>query len=890
MMWVDIVRVIPRLENMLITKTIRHVTLSTERKGGGDYCHFVCVIAALLLLLTCKVAWGADALDRQISLDIPFNMSLEDALVEWGAKAGMTVMMNTRTVDGHTTRRIKGTFNARKALRLLLENSGLSYVEGETTIRVVPADMVSRMGLVESEAPLLSVSSDEVPKELDSGDNDSERARTLEEVVVTAQKRSENVLDVPIPITVLTGKQLESQNVTSLADLASYVPGLSISSFGSPGQREIVLRGLAVSTDQSGSAPLVATYIDDVPVGATTGERGSEYGVDLMPYDLDRIEVLRGPQGTLYGADAMGGIIKYSLRQPDLDHFDLRVGGDLENVEGAGNIGGMSRAAVNIPIINDVLAARISGFYKSNPGFIDNVGTGARDSNSSKESGGRATVLWKATDRLTLQATVLAQDIHVDDVTEVSFDAATRQPVYGADAQFTYWPQTFEQQFRLYALHIDWDLNFATLTSSTSWSHMSSAKNFDLSAGEYTYPIPSITNFIIDDELNKFTEEARLASPDNQRISWMLGILYTREAGNEPEYFPAYALPASTPVPTSTYVPLPPPLNNLITQNDPGVFAERAVFGNATYKLNSSFDFSAGARYAEYADHSILNDYGFFDNPPAINRYSTQPYIGKTTWMGNARFHLNPEAMIYARVATGYRPGGGCTGCGNAVEHTPDFYYSDSIVNYEVGFKGEFLDRRLQLDTSLFDIDWKNIQLVVANGGFPYLGNGAGAVSRGAELSLSYVMTANLRLQATAGYTDAHLTADAPNEGGASGNQLPLSARWTASVSADYRRPIDERKSLSFGGSYRYRDKIVNQFAGSAQIPGFAGGTLPMPPQNIVNLYTGLTIAQIALRLYATNAFNNRSYTGAPFLVDPTKPWFVPIQPRTIGLSVDYQF
>jgi iron complex outermembrane receptor protein len=258
-------------------------------------------------------------------------------------------------------------------------------------------------------------------------------------------------------------------------------------------------------------------------------------------------------------------------------------------------------------------------------------------------------------------------------------------------------------------------------------------------------------------------------------------------------------------------------------------------------------------------------------------------------WMASARFHLNQQAMLYARVATGYRPGGGCPTCGDPKLGIPGVVNPDNTTNYEAGFKGSFFDQRLQMDMAAFHIDWNHIQLnQLTPQGIVYAGNGGTAVSNGFELSAAYQFTEALRLNATIGYTNAHLTQDAPGADGKSGDQLPESPRLTGSVTTDYGLPLDGRETILFGAGYRYRDAIVNQFAHTP----FAsmGGSAPIGPQNIVDLYTGMAMQTLKLRLYARNVFNNQSYTGLLFINNPQEPRFVPVQPRTIGLSADYQF
>jgi iron complex outermembrane receptor protein len=235
---------------------------------------------------------------------------------------------------------------------------------------------------------------------------------SLEEIVVTAQKRAEKLLDVPASVSAISGDRLQSLQVNSLSDLANYVSGLSVSAGGAPGFRTIVLRGLSTSYSNATTGPLVGTYVDDLPVGnSTAGARGAMYGLDLNPYDVDRVEVIKGPQGTLYGANTMGGLVKYVLRKPDLANVGVQMGIDSEDTDGSGKPSWGTHGAVNLPILTDTLAVRISGFFKNDAGYVDNAALGTQDVNHSTESGGLATLLWQATDRLAVRAAILTQDI-----------------------------------------------------------------------------------------------------------------------------------------------------------------------------------------------------------------------------------------------------------------------------------------------------------------------------------------------------------------------------------------------------------------------------------------------------------------------------------------------
>jgi iron complex outermembrane recepter protein len=713
------------------------------------------------------------------------------------------------------------------------------------------------------------------PKAVDAAapQTSASKSEQLDEIVVSAQKRSERLVDVPAAITAISGERLEALNVQSLTDLAGYVPSLTISSYGAPGMNSIELRGLGAGYLDDFAGPLVATYIDDLPVGSSTSAgRGNLFGLDLVPYDMERVEVLEGPQGTLYGANAMAGLIKYTLRQPDLNQFEARAGTDIGHVSESDGVDWAARGAVNMPIVQGTLAARLSGVDQENAGYIDNIGTGREDANHSSGKSGRAALLWQATDALSVHATILAQDSSADDTTSVLLNTVTMRPVYTAQTTDTHFPQVLYQQTRNYSAGLDWTIPFATLTSVAGWStiytglHEDFGVPFAIDAG---FPVGTLALYQLTTNVRKFVEETRLTSPANQRIQWIAGAYYTDEHAGEDDYFPTF---------TSSYVPLGPS-STLWAGPESYLYKELAGFGNVTYKFTDQFDLSAGERYSSYRQSGCTDLVGIEGTGLQC---SDAPSKSISIWSADARYHLNPDAMVYARVATGYRPGGPngpSTLCDIPAASNPD-----RTKNYEVGFKGELLDDRLQINSTVYHIDWTDIQLNIDKGSCIYLGNGGTAVSNGAEVSMVYQVTEGLRLNTAFSYTHAYLTQDIPAAGGDSGNQLPLSARFSGSVTGDYTHPIDGRTNFVMGGSYRYKDSTVSQFVGS-------GAPYALPPQNIVDLYTGVVIKELSIRLIGKNVFNNRSYLGLQYVNDPAVGIrAIPVQPPTLMLSADYKF
>ena len=721
----------------------------------------------------------------------------------------------------------------------------------------------------------------------------------LKEVIVTAEKRAEPLQNVPAPISTISGDTLATFNVTSLSDMSGYVPGLTLNSYGAPGANTLEIHGLGDGYLSDFAGPLVATYIDDEQIGSSTSAgRGNLFGLDLVPYDIERVEVLEGPQGTLWGANAMGGIIRYILKKPNLSELSAEVGGDAAHVTGSGGADSEERAMVNLPLVRNALGLRLSGFYRDNAGWINNLGIRKKDSNHSTEDGGRATLLWQATPGFSLQATVLAQDIHADDLSNVTINGHTLMPLYGSQVTSTYFPQLLVEATRNYSLHLNWDLGFATLTSVAGWSTLNTHLQEDFSnfAPPITGVANSIANFAIYTSVQKFVEETRLTSTTDGRLKWLAGGYFTHEDSGEIDNWPTY---------TADYAPLPES-DNLYILDSGYSYAEAAVFGNVTYRIDKAFDIGAGGRYSRYHEYGCAYSTGLLGGGPplclnvpgsgASNVEATATNVWN--WMGDLRWHINGKSMVYARVATGYRPGEPAGAAPEAVYlyGAPAVTNPDRTLEYDLGFKGLLLDNRLELDTSIFYIDWKNMQLensfIKNNEPIVFLGNVGASVSNGADLTVVYLVTRGLRVNASVAYTNAHLTAAAPLSGGAVGDQLPLSARWVTSLGTAYTKQVGENTSLIIGAAYRYRDRVIDLFPGAG-----AGGngppadvTAPIRPWNIVDAYAGFVFSRLTVRLYGKNIFADQSYTGLQYINDPLAPRYVPILPRTIGLSADYEF
>jgi outer membrane receptor protein involved in Fe transport len=705
----------------------------------------------------------------------------------------------------------------------------------------------------------------------------SPEAPMLQEVVVTAQKRPERLQDVPVAVSTVSAEALESAHATSLADYAAYIPSLQVISFlGQPGQVNLALRG--ITTGSTAANQSVAIYVDDVPVGSSSiYAGGGSSGVDLLPYDIERIEVLEGPQGTLYGASALGGLLKYVTRDPDLKQTQFRVGLDASGLYNATKAGYGARASANLPLITDELGFSLSVSHAYTPGYIDNVATGNRSFNSGVQDAARAALLWAPTSRFSLELSALYNRSPFNGTGAVSVNSAPDQPVLGRYDNTDVQPDSNNVSTQLYIARIRYDLGWAGLTSVSSYSRMISFSQAD--GTSVFYPFFGVdAPFTTRSDVKKFTQEVRLASSGSQALDWVTGVFFTNEDATAGQT--GLALIPGTNEPD-------PVFNPLIVTDEPSHFREAAGFGNATYHFTKAWDLSAGLRWSHNEQSVQESAYGsLFGAPESAPEVTPFPKVSqdKTTWSVSSSYHVTPDQMLYARVATGYRPGG----ANKIAPDAPPSFGPDTTTNYEIGLKSEWLEKRLLFNLTGFYIDWKDTQVTGVTPLFlTYISNAGAAVSKGAELAASLTPLRGLTLGLNASYTDAYLTVDAPGLGGLKGDPLPSTPKFSGSFTVDYEFPLSRDLTGTLNAVSRYVGPRNTAFPGDPTV----SGNYRLASYGTLDLSAGVNRAAWSARLFVRNVANRYTYL---FVVPPGGPEApsanVILQPRSYGLSVDVRF
>jgi iron complex outermembrane receptor protein len=693
------------------------------------------------------------------------------------------------------------------------------------------------------------------------------------EVVVTANKRSENIQIVPQAVTAVSSKLLADLHVTSLTDIGAYVPGLQVDTAGTPGQTMISIRGIA----PVGPGATVATYIDDTPVGSSSAYGGGvAFMLDLLPYDVDRIEVLRGPQGTLYGASSMGGLVKYVISEPSLTTYKAQAGVDTFGMSDSSGLGGGARALVSGPIINGQLAGTASFAIEHTPGYIDNPTLGTKDQNAYDQESGRLGLLWAPTDHLKVKLNALYNSIDANGDGNVALNPANLQPLSGEREDNNLTSQPFKSQIAYFAGTIDYKFAGAELISATSYADTKTHQTVDesyiygVAFPDFGFPLgTSQSQYKL--HLTKFTQELRLQSLPGTKLEWLIGGFFDDEKSTNAQEPNALSFSGA-----------PLPISPIFNAQLPSTYKEYAVFGDLTYHVTSKLDVLGGVRYSENNQtFSEIATSALIGNESLLDQKSSE---GVTTYSVGAKYRFTDSVMAYARIASGYQPGGPNIG----VPGVPPTFASDTLTNYELGLKTQFFDDRLLLDVAGFYIDWNDIQLYSESGGINHVANGGTAKSEGVEGNVTLRPAEGLQFDGTVAYVDAVLTQDAPPISGLSGDRLPYIPAWSGSLRGSYTHAVSAEWGANFGAGVRFVGQRLSQVNSSPE-------SYPLGAYAAMDLNASLSNDRYTIRLFVKNLTDTHAFltynvlqNGATNAVSEIEA--STLQPRVFGIAIDGKF
>lgn len=646
--------------------------------------------------------------------------------------------------------------------------------------------------------------------------------RKIEEVIVTAQKKSENLQDVPISVNTLSNEDLNNLNIKDFSDYVLQLPSVSAIQ-RRPGMGQIFMRGISDggNSNQSLQGPAVAIYLDESPV-TMIGDN-----LDVHVYDIERIESLSGPQGTLYGAASQAGNLRIITNKPSSD-FDTGFNVSLDTTSGGG-LSNMVESFINIPL-SDNAAIRIVGYNDKDAGYIDSVSDSItfplsgitrgnddyveNDFNDSVKSGYRAALRINLDDNWVLDGSIMGQNLESDGVWDHDPDRL------GSYKVGRFFEDSQEDDWTRFSATITGDLGFADLTFTTSsldrdfevlsdYSHYSIdgyVEGYYTCYTSYFGPCvdPSI-QFENDTSQTFDTHEIRLSSNSDNRLSWILGAFYTE---NETKYNSQWHIPPIHPdakVPTS---------KDLYYQTDQvRKDSEDAIFGELYYQLNDKTNITIGHR--RFDNETKLNGFvGTVWWPSSLYGSSTRPDNVNSVFKGkdsitklNIAYDVSDDTMIYLTKSEGYRPGGA-----NRTQQLGSTYDADFLKNTEFGFKSIFSNGKARLNGALYQMNWDDIQLGWFDSSISLLGlvdNIGKAESSGYELDLRYLLTDNLSFNIAASKNDAKLKADYVLRGSVrarNGQDLPFTPDLKYNFNVNYESNEGNIMQLN----YAYVDSMWN--------------------------------------------------------------------------------
>ena len=774
----------------------------------------------------------------------------------------------------------------------------------------------------------------------------SEAVEEIETISVTATRRSKSVEEIPFNISAVSGEAIEKANIVDSQELLREMPGITVPDSGArlaENNNIITIRGLNINpaaTDRAFlSDPTVSTYVGNTPVFT-----------NLILRDIERVEVMRGPQGTLYGSGSLGGTVRYILNKPDTSDFYGNASVSLGQTDGSEGFNTSLDGMVNIPL-SDTIAARINLGRIDNDGVIDYVNVYETDSNLIPLAQGddivygdpiyknvedadtvemqyaRASLIYQPSDELQVLATFMTQEGEY---------GGRRQETSGPDGWGEYYddleigavllePAQNESQFS--SLEIEYDLGFATLSSSSSMyerEYIGTSDNTGFFAatgwlqfyGYGNFPRPAFAAERQNTE-EAFIQELRLVSNEsNSNFEWAVGVYYMDQDSNAAQQtelrgFPEWRIAAEGVNPNYLGDFYDLSTNSSFDWTYEKSFEDLAFFGELTYALTDDLNVTVGARHFNNKQ-TVISQTAFPIWAIANPTIESTQEDSDTLFKANVAYQLSSDLMFYGTVSEGYRRGGT-----NAAPVRPDPNYpndpewnefaKDTVVNYEMGLKA--FQRNLRYTVSLFYVDWQDPQLNVStpSGAYYAVANGDEAVTSGLESEFMWAVTDSLDFSGGYTYLDATLTSDlllhdaSPDTVGKSelratdGAQLPNSAKHTVNFAATHTTDVFDSAYLVSRVSAYYQSEVENSILNidpdwAETLDGFA----------MFNASMALVFDDLTVSLYVKNLFNEKgttaTYKEEYMTSDPTNNFYGTGQkdfiasPRTITLSATYRF
>lgn len=675
-----------------------------------------------------------------------------------------------------------------------------------------------------------------------------------EDIIVTATRRETLLQDTPLSISVFSERELSAMGADGFMGFSRSAPGLTLNQ-GDPGRGNFAIRGIStgIGASAENQAP-VALYVDEFP---TDDSRGANSIADLSLFDVKRVEVLRGPQGTLFGSGALGGAIRVITNHPDPSRTEARLVGDYWLTRGGADSKAI-KGMINLPIIEDRLALRAVGYYRDTGGYVDNVATGRRNANGDSAHGGRISLRLDATERLNVTATAIYQRSENDG--SAALDAVVDGKWVRANRQ----PNSMKSSIQTYNILAEYDMGWASLMSSTTWSR----KRTDLKQGFERAFADLPLRIRNPDRGAGFAQELRLTSQGDGPFSWVAGAFYFNRRRHAVSEFEVPGAAEALGYETDILQ-----LARLHLKD-----TERALYGEGSYRIDDRLSATIGLRW--FSNTAIYADTQ--SGPQAGGQEIATGPLKRRDSKVTPKFVLSykaaQNAMIYVSGAQGYRIGG--ANVPNALDPAvPDRYRPDSLWNYELGAKTTWLDGKLILNAALYYIDWSDIQIErTATNDVGFQDNGGKAHSAGIELEATVKPLRGLELSSAVSLNRARADETVPGTRILKGDHLPGARGFTISNSIEYSGVLSSTLDAFVRADHQYQGSAYSDFdnANAAKLPAY----------HLINLRIGVTHGAWKASLYSNNLLNNQR--AMLTTVDATRIYR--LVPRTIGIAIETAF
>ncbi|WP_343699548.1 TonB-dependent receptor [Caulobacter sp.] len=808
-----------------------------------------------MLLAGCAalaMAGGATAAQAQAqSRDYAIGrQDLASALRAYSLKSGQDVVYDPSLVRGRVSPGASGHLTDEAALKALLSGSRL-------TVRRTPAGGLSIVPEGQATSPQAEPAGDLTAQ-----------AALIDEVIVTAGKRAERLQDLAGGASAVTGQQLQAAGAQSNADYLGRIPGVVFNE-GTSGQSAVTIRGVGATAGiDQGQGP-TGYFLNEIPLTEPSYASGIP---DVDTFDLNRVEVLRGPQGSLFGSASLGGAINYIVNTADTSDYDAATETTVRQIARSGKASYAVKGMVNVPIIQDRLAVRVAGFSREDAGYIKNLGTGT--TNNLQVNGVRGSVVFTPTDRTTLSLLSLYQKNKSDEI-------ATTHSTFGPFARSTILPGPTDYDFEIHSLRLDHEFDFANLTilaSTNTKDHLLKSDVTRTSALRTFAPKGVLSEE--DMHTNMKTLEARLASKGDGSFKWLIGGMYSE---TQTDVATLSSLPTGAAVLASRYnaVQLQGEYFNRTYSHREG--SEKALFGEVSYEFLPKVTATVGGRLFDTKYWVEIERYGI--NYGLTGQMVPRRNAGDDGFVPKVSLAWRPsrDLTVFALASKGFRFGNPNTVVDLPGFDTPAAWASDSLWNYELGAHSSWLNGRLEVDASIYNIDWSDIQVRLVRPGdnFTYGTNAGSARIRGVELAVVGRPTNNLTLMSNITYLDAKLTETVRTASPPllEGTRLPGASPWQISNSATYR--FDAPLSPVLTVSHRYLDEAPETLQGpDVKVAGY----------NQFDARLNFSLETVDVALFATNIANKRAVAfGYGLSTNGTGLNEFVIRPRTVGVTVNWK-